>query len=701
MKTVKQLLRQPMKTLFGVILIALAVAVLCVCLGQAAAAEETQKRLNDIFATIALPTVDYTKEADLWALDYAGAHPEVVKAAGTHSLIGTYIPELNPKNYTEHVAGKAVSYINNNYLLLPGMSEIEYPSAMLEITLTEVGTPSTQWLYSENGSFEYMDVPSAGAYVTICGVVENVLGLADGYPDYRGYTVSSYIYMPSMEDLENLGLAVGDRYLIYSTDLRDSDRSLRSAMIIWYPELWEVMQRPFDLEMVTVSEAELNRDGFNGQDYVATYEHDGHHYAISRQMFEQFRKLIIDIIDESAMPNFTWELDSAGNPAAVLLDHQTYLGKNGESITVTPEEYHERYAEPTIVHLEGTAEEFLASEEGALWREALYNIEINSHAFPVIGVEDMNQIADFAQSKAAIVAGRDFTAQELSGGAKVCIMSQSLAEQNGLAVGDSLRVQHFENDPGVPYQINISEGNGSAKPVAYFFFDRTMDLQEAEEYTIIGLYDQEIEWEYVGDNLYCFSPNTIFVPESAVSARMDYGYAAFFRSFMLHNGTIDEFQLAASEAGYAGMFYFNDNGYSAVGENLDFYKDSVGRALIVGICVYAVVILLFFLFFPMQQKPTLRIMETLGSKCSTQRKHMMFYCSAILIPGTMMGILAGALSWKYVVNSLLQSSDTVIEVTVRFSTMLAVGVIQLILTLFLSLLAALFITNGKNVMKRR
>jgi len=701
MKTIKQLLRQPMKTLFGVILIAIAVAVLCVCIGQAAAAEETQNRLNEIFATIALPTVDYTKEADLWALDYAAAHPEVVKSAGTHGLIGTYIPELSPKNYTEHVEGKAVSYINNNYLLLPGMSGIEYPSAMLEITLTEVGTPSTQWLYTENGSFEYVDVPSAGAYVNICGVVENVLGLANGYPDYKGYTVSSYVYMPSMEELENLGLAVGERYLIYSTDLRDNDRAMRSAMMILYPELREEMQQPLDPEKLTVSQAELNRNGVNDQDYVATYEYDGHHYAISRRMFEQFRQLIMDINDESAMPDFTWELDSAGKPVAVLLDSRTYPGNNGESITVTPEAYHERYAEPMIVHLEGTAEEFLASEEGTLWQEALYNIEINSHAFPVIGVEDMNQIADFAESKAAIVAGRDFTEQEQNDGAKVCIMSRSLAEQNGLSVGDSLSVQHFENDPGVPYQINISEGNGSAKPVAYFFFDRTMDLKEAEEYTIVGLYDQEIEWEYVGDNLYCFSPNTIFVPKSAVSARMDYGYGAFFRSFILHNGTIDEFRLAAAEAGYAGLFYFNDNGYSAVGENLDFYKDSVGRALIVGICVYAVVVLLFFLFFPMQQKPVLRIMETLGGKRSTQLKHMMCYCGAILIPGTMIGILAGVLSWKYVVNSLLQNSDTVIEVTVRSSTMLAVGVIQLILTLFLLLLASLLITNGKNIMKRR
>ena len=37
MKTVKQLIRQPLKTLLGVVLMTLAVAVLCICVGQSLA----------------------------------------------------------------------------------------------------------------------------------------------------------------------------------------------------------------------------------------------------------------------------------------------------------------------------------------------------------------------------------------------------------------------------------------------------------------------------------------------------------------------------------------------------------------------------------------------------------------------------------------------------------------------------------------
>ena len=57
MKTIKQLLRQPLKTLLGVILMTLAVAVLCVCVGQALAAQTTKQQLDERFSTVAVPSM--------------------------------------------------------------------------------------------------------------------------------------------------------------------------------------------------------------------------------------------------------------------------------------------------------------------------------------------------------------------------------------------------------------------------------------------------------------------------------------------------------------------------------------------------------------------------------------------------------------------------------------------------------------------
>ena len=57
MKAIKQLLRQPLKTLLGVLLMTLAVAVLCICVGQSLASQYTKKGLNERFSTVAIASL--------------------------------------------------------------------------------------------------------------------------------------------------------------------------------------------------------------------------------------------------------------------------------------------------------------------------------------------------------------------------------------------------------------------------------------------------------------------------------------------------------------------------------------------------------------------------------------------------------------------------------------------------------------------
>lgn len=59
MKYFRQLLRQPLKFIAGVIVVSLAVSILCVCLGQSIAADKTEATLEYHFTTIALPTTKY------------------------------------------------------------------------------------------------------------------------------------------------------------------------------------------------------------------------------------------------------------------------------------------------------------------------------------------------------------------------------------------------------------------------------------------------------------------------------------------------------------------------------------------------------------------------------------------------------------------------------------------------------------------
>lgn len=651
MKYLRQLSRQPLKTITGILLVAIAVAALCVCVGQSIAADESQQQLNASFLSVALPSADYTMEADAWAFRYAEEHPEIVKDISSPGLISAYAPSLSPLNHTDYLY--SCGRLTNNYKWLPKQT-MQYPSAMFEITLTEIGETTTG---------------ETNVSVSITGTVENTVGLEAGYPDYHGFKIISKLCVPSAEDIDALGLTVGERYLIYGTDLYDQDCWLRRIMVSKQPGFPYI--EAFDMEKLTIKDPHesLIIQGFDPMNLpAAIYEADRSSYQL-----------------------VGWELGFVRLLQITLEDQSVLLG----------EELHDLYREPTIVHLEGSVEDFLSSEEGVLWAEALRNIDINSHAFPVIGITGLMDIADFSQGKADIVDGRGFSEEELTNGSKVCLISQSLAAHNGLSVGDTISLQYYENDPDVPYQINISEGNGCLHPVACYFFENTMGLEQAEEYTIVGFYKQDFEWQDSDENLHTFIPNTIFVPATSVEAQMEYSHGAFFRTIHLHNGTIEDFQNAAAEAGFSNMFYYNDNGYSKIEPAFRSYQENAGRALVIGISVYIAVMALFIFLFPCQQKGTLATMESLGTTRSRQIRHVFIMTMGIFLSGSILGTAAGLLLWQSVKNALIQGDASLLDMDMNFAGILAISGIQAVICAAVVTCTALTMTGNRNLMKTK
>ena len=129
MKTIKQAIRQPMKTLAGFILITLAASTLVVCVGQMLAANNTKETLDNSFTTIALTTgkfqtseqgaISFYKqelpdEIVAWLEEAIKENPHISKEVFLPGLASAYIPELNPDNYTDHQINSGVSI--NEYL---------------------------------------------------------------------------------------------------------------------------------------------------------------------------------------------------------------------------------------------------------------------------------------------------------------------------------------------------------------------------------------------------------------------------------------------------------------------------------------------------------------------------------------------------------------------------------------------------------
>ena len=109
-----------------------------------------------------------------------------------------------------------------------------------------------------------------------------------------------------------------------------------------------------------------------------------------------------------------------------------------------------RYDLPSIQELpEGvTAREIM--DGTASWQTALKAVDVTNHSVPVLTVEKVEALADFAAGNAMVTQGRSFFQSEYDSGAAVCLISESLARKNGLNVGDSLPLSLYEDDPGLP-----------------------------------------------------------------------------------------------------------------------------------------------------------------------------------------------------------------------------------------------------------
>lgn len=716
MRSILQLIRQPLRTLAGILVVALAVSVLSVSVSQTLAAANTAEQLNETFLTVALPTTSMAESDLVWIEELKEEHPDIIEADACHGLASAYIPELTPDNYTQHLF--MTDWLTQNAYYLPD-PRASYSAAMLVITLQDWGEPENTYSFQlVNGTYvPYQE--TAAAQVELVGTVEQIIGLQEGYDDPTGYTIRMTLSLPDSGQWEEIQsqLVTGAQYLVYGMNYYDCDWGLRCSMaklMIWReePELLE-----WDMETYQM----LSWDW--PVDYIRT---DGQYYAEWKGQW--FPVNFIQVEDEYFLeykgewypitPKPTrikvkigdlyhgmtgYELECFRAVTLTLTDLPTY---NSSTAAITEEEYTQRYQTPTIIRLEGSAEDFLASEEGALWQKRLNDLTVNNNTFPVIGVDDLTYLAGFATGKAEITEGRPFTEEELSSGAKVCVLAKSLAEANGLSVGDTIDPQFYDFDPSDPYQDYISEGrslhSGLVNPTAYYYrADTTPFAEDDGPYTIVGLYEQTAPWGDVDYDFYSFTPNTIFVPKASVPSAMDYSDYGMFRTLVIRSDSLYELQLLTVEDNKDDIFYYYDNGYSAVASTLDDYRQAAELLLPIGLVVYAIVILLFLFLFPGRQGKDLAMMSSFGAQHRRRVRHVVVSCLGIVIPGTAIGTGVGLLLWQRVSVELQTWVDTAVAVELDPLSLWAVAAVQVVVVALLAAVLAIPMSRRANLMKRK
>ena len=269
---------------------------------------------------------------------------------------------------------------------------------------------------------------------------------------------------------------------------------------------------------------------------------------------------------------------------------------------------------PIYQEYEGNLEDYLASEEGTLWRENWIPMcERNYESANVLLTDNIYSILAFNDGTASILDGQDFTQEEYETGSEVCIVSSAYAQKNGLSLGDTLTMELYSCDSvlGVSWiQSGFSVSTDMLNLFEPLKEENKLDLQK--EYTIVGIYSAP---EFPVSR-YAFDCNTILVPKKSIpdSAAYELPGNSLLTSAVLDNGTGEAFLEALEAQGYENVFEVFDMGYSAAAGSLIAVRDNALRLFSIGLAVFLLGSLLFYGTILQRLKPVIRSMRNIGVK---------------------------------------------------------------------------------------
>ena len=720
MKSVRQLLRQPLKTAVGVALMTLAAAIVCLCVGQALAAQNTKAALNERFSTIGIPLVyedmrgtitedSYRLDQELltWIDQMSKEHPDIVKGVAKHGALTAYIPEMMPYN---PLLKKHSQY--TQYDSFQSSVFVPYSCAMFVVTVDIIGKPrdNIQEYVRDPYLLTEEDFPTKGAYytylqsvetmykkagyeVTLIATVDQVLGLEEGYLNPVGRKATLHLIIPTLEALEELNLVAGEQYIIYGMDYVDEH-----SQLIYYVEndknFVQEQWNTFDPDLFHVYTKEDIADSYGI--YEAVYGG----VKLKWGQCDQLNHVTMTLENSAAMIHFDEIRDDEGYLHELVEKTQySVTDENGNGLVLSKQEYAQRYHVPTIVGLEGNVEDFLNSQQGQIWKSVQEWIHFNNHAFHIIGVDKLNYLAAFSLKRAQIVQGRDFTQDELERGDRVCLIQEALAEANGLQIGDTITMNFYSSKNSLPNQYVGSGKTSTHDPTGFYSFEPTV-LSEGIAYTIIGFYRSD-SWPDLEADPYAFSANTVFVPKSSGQKRMEENNSILLNTLLLQNGKIEVFHDLAKNAGFAGRFKYYDQDFTTIAVNFHNYESLAREMLVIGAVIYTVLLLLFLLLYPGLQRKIVVTMQSMGAGYFRRFFFVVGSSLAIAIPASVLGGYIGGQLWHGLVSALQATAESTIALQIEPGTLTMVAVAQLVLTVVLTIFVAMYIAAPKKMDSRR
>ena len=674
MNPMHQLTRRPVKAAFGALLLALAGAILCLSGGQYWAAVQTRATVERTYTTVAVITglgsseetanspdgtsADAESLRQYSALDAATFFQEpeqqswdIIRSCPTVGMVSGYSPCLKPaiSLYTGHSS-----------------SDAPYKYSIVEIRVDAVTEVNNDW-FGESGSANWQ----------LDGQVLGIYGLNDAFRDPSGQRASVSLHQEYDDPAKLLHPEAGKRYLLLSHSYGDSEWSLRRNVADWVFMETNVQLDPWSLD---ISGNLIRYDQRKNQS--EHWYHTAGDAAEEPVEFAPEELLYSDPttgtevmnVDPDAFGWFSFAVDMFKDTGEIMVEDPQQPGNwRPETVDYT------QYNLPSIQELPDgvTAQEVIDSTSS--WRMAMESIQTNNHSVPVLAVDSVEGMLEFASGRTQITQGRSISQEEYRDGAAVCLISETLARESGLDVGDTLPLSLYEKEKNLmPTMV------GDSDPTAYYYLPQR-GFQQETEYTVIGLYRQSSEW---GKTVASFTPNSVLTPKKSVTCAMETGGSAIEASpsglwgtMILKNGTADQMESRLAENGLGGTVIYYDQGYSNIVESLDGYTRVSRTVLCVGLALWAVVLAAYCVLLPMQESKTALRMWTLGAKRRDIAGQIWTPSALMATAGTVIALAVSipGMSWATDKIQALTGSDLTLTVSTGQTVALCAGALAIAL----------------------
>ena len=666
MNPLHQLTRRPVKAAFGVLLLALAGAILCLSGGQYWAAAQTRAAVEQNYTTVAVVTggmqqlvasggtvrvdIGATYEANAFLQKPAQQNWSIVRGQATMGLVSGYSPQLSSlSNFYASTADISDTRIDD-------FPNAPYDFAVLEVEITQVGPETASYAdesTKENTSYDW----------AVDGKVLSVQAMHPDWDDPTGRNIQFFLQINGASDAAGKAIQPGQRCLLFTHSYRDLD----------FEQRMRIAQN-------------LMSDSRNGE------EIDPRSLDIEGNLIRYAdRQKVIEAIDGNGNPlsddTPLYRDPVTGQEEALVADWFHTISCNVTDMSQPWMEYNwnektQEYEVRRVIHFDTdydlasftllpdgvTAEELIASSP--TWQKAVEAIRVSDHSVPVLAVNHLEAVADFASGRAQITQGRGISQEEYRDGAAVCLISESLSRESGLNVGDTLPLSLYEFDRDLPYSY-LTECNPRS-----FLYLPDRGFQQETEYTVIGLYRQANEWVTTPTS---FTPNSVFVPEKSVTCQTVSGGYGVWETMILKNGTAGQMEARLKENGLGGVVTYYDQGYSEIVESLDGFSRVSRTVLWVGLALWVVVLAAYCVLVPLQEGKTALRMCTLGTVKRDITGSIWLSSAAVAVIGTVIALAVSIPGMSWAIGKLkeLTGSELTMSVSPRQTAALCAVVLVL------------------------